>query len=112
MPAVAALRMYKDQAKSLYVSMFFQKDASVDERVYRLWRSKVSIGYIKMTWVIFSRRKSQNFLRIFSLHIGILLAYLTMSDSCGRGRYDENSMGENGYHDMCDFWESHFILGG
>src|SRR5262245_41200609 len=111
MPAVAALRMYKDQTKSLYVSMLFQKNAPIDERVHRLWRSKVSIGYIKMTWVIFSRQKSQNFLKTSSLHIDVLLAYLMMSNPCGRGRYDGNSMGENSYHDMCDFWWIHLLPG-
>ena len=65
-----------------------------------------------MTCVIFSRQKSQNLLRIFSLQIGILLAYLMMSSSYGRGRYDRNTMGENSYHDMCDFWRILLLLGG
>ena len=32
MPAVAVLRTYEDQAKGLYLAVFFQKNAPVDER--------------------------------------------------------------------------------
>ncbi len=50
MPTVAVLRTYEDQAKGLYLAVFFWKNTPVNERVHGDEGQKVSFRYIKMTY--------------------------------------------------------------